>query len=477
MIGLAFDRSTVRTVDKDGRLHVAITNISKANVCPYLGREIPDAEELGLDPNKTYFLYRDPDELAKAAPTFNNIPLLSKHVPVNAGDHQPDLVVGSTGTDAEFESPYLRNSLVIWAQPAIDGVESEDQKELSSAYRYRVDMTPGTVGGEKYDGVMRDIIGNHVALVKEGRAGPDVVVGDAMPLSFMENIAMTKTILSRKGALAFGALAGYLKPKMAQDAKIDFAPALVGLTQANFKTKKPSIIAALNESAKGKLAKDASLDDLTNLLDAIESAEVVEGADTDPESGMPVNLTKLDDKTMDADPIAKIKAFLKGKISDEDLAQIDGMVDAPKAADESEEDKKKREDEEASKRAKDELEAKEKDKNMVTKPAMDAAIAAATKAAHDAAVQTQREIRDAERAVRPYVGELAMAHDSAEAVYRTALGALGVKVDGVHTSALPVILGLQPVPGAKPARVPVAQDSADEKEYAERFPNARRLKA
>jgi hypothetical protein len=45
---LAFDRATVRTHDHDGRLHVAIAPISKANGCPYLGSEIPYAEALGL---------------------------------------------------------------------------------------------------------------------------------------------------------------------------------------------------------------------------------------------------------------------------------------------------------------------------------------------------------------------------------------------------------------------------------------------
>jgi hypothetical protein len=46
---LAFDRLSVRTYDQDGRLHVAITPISKANICPYLGHEIPEGEILGLD--------------------------------------------------------------------------------------------------------------------------------------------------------------------------------------------------------------------------------------------------------------------------------------------------------------------------------------------------------------------------------------------------------------------------------------------
>lgn len=178
-LGLALDYASARSYDADGRLHVALTHISKANICPYLGKEIPGAEDLGLDPEKVYQLLRDADELAKAAPTFNNLPLLSKHVPVGADDHQPDLVIGSTGTNAAFELPYLDNSLVVWARSAIDDIEAEEKKELSSAYRYRADMTPGEYLGEPYDGVMRDIVGNHVALVREGRAGTDVVVNDS----------------------------------------------------------------------------------------------------------------------------------------------------------------------------------------------------------------------------------------------------------------------------------------------------------
>ena len=145
-VRFALDRSA-RFYDEDGRLHVRVSNISKAVVNPYYGSEIPDHEGLGLDPNRVYYLLRDAEELEKAAPTFNNLPLLSKHVPVTAQDeesHQPDLVVGSTGTDAVFVNPYLRNSLVVWAATAIAGIESDEIKELSSAYRYDADMTPGT---------------------------------------------------------------------------------------------------------------------------------------------------------------------------------------------------------------------------------------------------------------------------------------------------------------------------------------------
>lgn len=176
----ALDRSSVRTIDRDGRLHVAVANISKSNVCGYLGSEIPNADKLGLRSDRVYNLLRPADELAKAAKTFNNLPLLSVHVPVTADDHRPDLVVGSTGTDAKFSDPYLTNSLVVWSAAAIAGIESGEQGEISAAYRYTPVMAPGTTaGGVHYDGVMLDIVGQHVALVDHGRAGPDVVVGDS----------------------------------------------------------------------------------------------------------------------------------------------------------------------------------------------------------------------------------------------------------------------------------------------------------
>ncbi|WP_432467097.1 DUF2213 domain-containing protein [Enterobacter roggenkampii] len=205
---LAFDRATVRSFDKDGRLHIEVTPISKANICPYYGREIPNSKALGLQPDKVYYLLRDPKELAKAATTFNNIPLLNEHIPVTAADPQKMAVVGSTGTDAEFDGTYLKNSLVVWDADSIAGIETDEKKELSSAYRYVADMTPGVHEGQPYDGVMRDIVGNHVALVIEGRAGSDVVVGDSLSLELKE-MAKAKQ------------LAAALKPFLAQDADLE----------------------------------------------------------------------------------------------------------------------------------------------------------------------------------------------------------------------------------------------------------------
>ena len=133
---IAFDRASARLFDADGHLHVKRTPISKANVCEYWGHEIPDWQGLGLDGERRYKLLRDPDELAKAADSFNNKPLLFDHNPVSADEHDHVRTVGAV-SNPEFEFPYLYADLACWAGPAIRTIEDGSQKELSSAYRYK----------------------------------------------------------------------------------------------------------------------------------------------------------------------------------------------------------------------------------------------------------------------------------------------------------------------------------------------------
>ena len=183
---LAFDKATVRKVDQDGKLHVAISHISKAMVCPYYGYEIPNYESLGLDKNTVYNLLRDPQELEKAAHTFNKLPILSKHEAVFVGITDNEFkkyIIGFSGDDAVYNTPYVDNSLVIYDSVAIAAIEQSAQKEISCGYRYVPVMTKGTYDGMSYDGVMTDIVGNHIAIVESGRAGSDVVVGDSNPFN------------------------------------------------------------------------------------------------------------------------------------------------------------------------------------------------------------------------------------------------------------------------------------------------------
>jgi len=137
ILKLALDKSA-RRIDADGRLHIDMSHISKANICPYYGSEIPGYVELGLDAGKVYRLLRDPVELERAAFTFARLPILHTHVPITvdlmANDEEmKKLIVGAIGSDVSFTAPYLNADLCIWDKDSIAGIETEQIKELSCA--------------------------------------------------------------------------------------------------------------------------------------------------------------------------------------------------------------------------------------------------------------------------------------------------------------------------------------------------------
>lgn len=569
---IALDAASVRRYDQDGHLHVERTPISKANICPYMGKEIPDPDgKLNLEPDRVYKLLRHPDELKKAASSFGGKPLLHVHQPVSADAHPHEKVVGSVGTDAVYEHPYLMAPLTVWDGDAIKHIDTDEKRELSSGYRYRADMTPGEYEGEPYDGVMRDIIGNHVALVEAGRAGPDVMVGDAalklpkwagkfaadesaeekarsrgeltkqeeqtanktpkqreeqpkgiflMPASKkypvkvkrdgewkysrdlllaaarraringnnrlaaeadairkrefggaqdseVPKMACNAKTPSRTALLAHGALIAHIGPKLAQDAKIDLRPALAGLTAKNIRSKSASVADAVAKTVKTKLAQDIDIEEIRELLESLrdvgEEAEEAEGADeTAANSGMPAG-GKVRDLGGDEEGGHKerLREFLKGKLSEDDMRACDEIMD-----DDGEQEAMDAEEEERLRREK---EAGAKDnRDLVDKGAMDAAIRAAVTAERAKA----NAMRQAEDEIRPYVGKLAVACDSAEDVYRGALSMLGVDVKDVHPSAYRTILSMQPKPQAG-VRPVIAADAKPGAGFFDRFPAAK----
>ena len=179
---MIFDTSpleTARTFDENGYLHVSTSNITKEQVVPYVGDTIPGWRDLGLNPKKVYQIYRPADEIEKAAETFNGLPLSLDHWEMDAQNMPKDKIVGSLGTDASFDAPYLKNSLTVTDADAIKRIQNGEFRDLSAGYLCDVVMEPGMFDGKSYDGRMKNIRGNHVALVREGRAGHDVRVADS----------------------------------------------------------------------------------------------------------------------------------------------------------------------------------------------------------------------------------------------------------------------------------------------------------
>ncbi len=185
---MTFDAKSKRHFDENGFLHVAVSNISKEDVNPYLGWEVPRHKELGLDPQKLYYVFRSGKELEKCASTFRNLSLMRNHHDDSADNPQREHRVGSVGSDCAYREPYLQCSLCVTDGEAIRKIENGERMEISAGYFYDPVMESGEFNGKKYDIIMTNIRGNHVALVDEGRAGNDVVVADSA-----KNISNTPT--------------------------------------------------------------------------------------------------------------------------------------------------------------------------------------------------------------------------------------------------------------------------------------------
>lgn len=232
------------------------------------------------------------------------------------------------------------------------------------------------------------------------------------------NMATKQALLSRKAAVAHGALTVYLAPKLAGDAKLDLRPMLKGVTNKTWSKDKARIVTALDAAVKGKMAHDAQLGDVLGLLDKLDD---VEASDEDPDPDM----SGMDDKEWGEDDESALQDLMAKKKASESATDED----------ESDEDKKKRFEAEAKKAS-----AADEEKDMVKKSAMDAAIKTARDGAVADTVRRMNDIAAARDAVEPLIGKIAVAMDSAEQVYASALKSLGMDASGVNLAGMKVIV-------------------------------------
>ena len=375
---------------------------------------------------------------------------------------------------------------MIWDREAIEDIESNEKRELSCAYRYTAVKESGVFEGQRYDLRMTDIRGNHVALVPQGRAGADVIVGDAKPTEK----SMIAQPLSRKAMLAKGALSVFLRTRIAVDARPnivkDLNAALIGVASDNWRVRKPTILAAL----KPKLANDADASGLSDLLDNLDNDEPMDadvGKDGEEAPGVvkePGNALKEGEGVVeDTDPVEEIMGTLRALL-EKHLGPKPAMDNPPAtpgtpappapamaaAADPLKDPKDGRGPME------EHTSAPPAGKEPIGgSGAMDAARVADL--VSKAKQETKAEIRamvEAEEFVRPYVGKLAIACDSAEGVYKAALETMGVDIKDVHPSAYRAILAAQRKPGAD---LRLASDSTVPDGISDRFPEINRVRS
>lgn len=177
---------SARSFDVNGWVEIKGNPLSKVGVFPYSGAQISPE----LDPDKIYNVYRPEEELSdpETIDSFRLIPFVNEHEMLGSSydgltPAEQKGVHGTVGEDVYFEDGYLKANLKIFSDKLAQLIE-QGKKELSIGYRCLYDLESGVYNGIQYDAIQRDIRGNHLALVEEGRSGPDVSVLDSNKITF-----------------------------------------------------------------------------------------------------------------------------------------------------------------------------------------------------------------------------------------------------------------------------------------------------
>lgn len=403
---LAIDSN--RHFDGNGYLHIAESPLTKEVVNPYWGREIPDWQEMGLDPEAIYQGYRSGVELKKALNTFNGVPLLLLHKIDSAKVPLKEERVGSIGTNAVWKPPYIFNAITVTDKAAIDLIESGVQKELSACYRYKPVFKKGVFENVEYDFIMTDIEVNHVALVDEGRAGHDVHVFDKQINLSKENDMPKKVEELRQAAKVFmDAFNGFLDEEGAeQEHASDEADVKKAMDKAGCDAEDPAQQKAFAEGVKHG-----------------ESKEKTEPKKTDGEHAKDEDDVKkaMDKAGCDGEDPAQQKAFAEGVKYGEskektEPKKLDGEHEAEGMKKQTAGDNK-------------DISAKD------SKLAFDKAIAGAEERGATKAVSKLKSLYEAAESVRGTVIVKPLAYDSAADIYAAALGQEGVSIASVDSGA------------------------------------------
>jgi hypothetical protein len=123
--------------------------------------------------------------------------------------------------------------------------------------------------------------------------------------------------LTTHGARTHGALITYVAPRLAKDAKLpDLAGILAGAPTANRISQRAGIATAIR--ATSRLAQDADLSDIAELLEAMER---VSGEDEAVEPGEAIPMVESDEDLLD-----RIREFCRGRMRPEDCAKLEEML-------------------------------------------------------------------------------------------------------------------------------------------------------
>lgn len=173
---LVTDRLTIadKRTTSDGYL-VTEARFARTGIYEYAGRDVGKPE---MD---TVRVYRPEDEVfnVDAMASFAHRPITNDHPDDNVtAATWKDEAVGFTEGKVARDGDFIVIPMMVADAKTIADVES-GKVELSAGYTCELEFIDGTTdGGDNYDAIMRNIRGNHIAIVDRGRAGSECRIGD-----------------------------------------------------------------------------------------------------------------------------------------------------------------------------------------------------------------------------------------------------------------------------------------------------------
>ena len=122
--------------------------------------------------------YRPEEEVAASAAldSFREKCVTKEHPPVLLdASNTKDYAIGFTSADVSYSEGFVESTLTVTDKETIDEIMRGNVREVSCGYKVDYSPEPGiTSDGQHYDGIQKNIRGNHVAIVNRARGGAQV---------------------------------------------------------------------------------------------------------------------------------------------------------------------------------------------------------------------------------------------------------------------------------------------------------------
>ena len=241
--------------------------------------------------------YRPEEEVAAdaALDSFREKCVTKEHPPVLLdASNTKDYAVGFTSADVSYSEGFVESTLTVTDKETIDEIMRGNVREVSCGYKVDYSPEPGiTSDGQHYDGIQKNIRGNHVAIVNRARGGAQVRLMLDSADAAVNDLFNHSTGVIMAANIAFDGVSFEADPALAAAISAERDDA-----KGSYADMKRKYEDAMAEASKMKEEMDAMQKEMKGKTDSAEGradalAEEVESLKLDLDAAKQVNVDSL----------------------------------------------------------------------------------------------------------------------------------------------------------------------------------------